>query len=421
MVKDPLQNLDKGATTEDTIRRLLQLLCRTGGEGLNETAKIEGKSNLVDGGDKKSIWDMARDVAAMANAPGGDGHSLYGVEQKPGDRKYNPQRRPLDSADITNVLRERCYPAPTFYYREETVDGELYGWLHVPKSGSRPHCWKEKDGQWDVLTRDGARIVRANREELDEMYGATVGAIQDLLAALGSERLPGATSPADRMKVNNWWLPADLQDYPAISWATAVLAPKFPASPLLDIYKLSDASLQESLRKLISDVESAMTSARMFGPGSTERRVGEDYLEFYQRRGRDGCPVAQLRTYADGLISYGRLIGNEHSKGQIGLITVAIVPHSILQYAKRFLDQHDKSGAIDAYSFQMAVHLSREHKSLVDEGECPIPELTLPVIVPSTPRKILRSELGEARDISIQLVKLFERIVKAAGDGSRGS
>lgn len=128
--------------------------------------------------------EFARDIAAIANTPGGDGYLVIGVLDA---RKRSASTQPVvgfwpDDPDefrrqIGECLSAFCDPPPRVSFQKviHPPTGLPLAVVVVAKSFARPHVIKRTSGsveEHDVWVRRGACCQRANRHEIEEMVRA---------------------------------------------------------------------------------------------------------------------------------------------------------------------------------------------------------------------------------------------------------
>lgn len=164
--------------------RLWQLLEPFVASG-RETRKIDLKRQL-DLSSKAEQGEFAKDVAAIANTPGGAGYIVIGVLDA---KERPPSSAPEDyvvgwavtdidalQRSMNQALSNYCNPVPEITLHEVTHPGtgRSIGVVRIPRSYVRPHeiIREVERVRRGIYIRRGADTYPANREELLEMGGS---------------------------------------------------------------------------------------------------------------------------------------------------------------------------------------------------------------------------------------------------------
>lgn len=149
-------------------------------ESGQEDEKVELKQQLsLEGRVERA--EFARDVAALANTPGGEGYLVIGVTD---GRKRQAGADPVPGFTCTDrdelrrqigeALKMFCDPPPKVSFREvaHPPTGRTLGVVVVAQSSARPHAIKRASGEIqedEIWVRRGPACARATRREIEEM------------------------------------------------------------------------------------------------------------------------------------------------------------------------------------------------------------------------------------------------------------
>jgi len=192
-----------------------------------ENEKVEFKTT-VDLDDRGKRSEFARDIAAIANTEGGEGYLIVGVADA---RNRAPSQGPTcrDQGvvgfscsdpdkfrrDVAEALSLYCDPPPKVEVRFGThpATGKTLAAVVVARSFARPHVIRrggagvEQDETW---VRRGPACARANRHEMEEMFGSRHRAI---VLNFSGHSLSGAQVQRLRLEMN-----CTIQDVIERSW-----------------------------------------------------------------------------------------------------------------------------------------------------------------------------------------------------------
>ncbi len=158
-------------TTLDEIKRIVT-------ERLEETTRLEFKRNLPESG---KGGDLAKDLAAMANAEGGG--IIYGIDED-GGRAKNLAPFPVgDTADRVRLIAQTLDEPLNLSHVSTIPDGdkgEGYLVVEVPRSDRAPHfykgvAWVRVGTVTAPLTRRQAGELFARSHGFAEEFGLIVG------------------------------------------------------------------------------------------------------------------------------------------------------------------------------------------------------------------------------------------------------
>jgi len=149
-----------------------------------EKRKLEFKREWYDlsGNNLKDIEEFCKDITAMANTPGPEGHILIGIDESNGNLINSPiSESKVKDNEIANLIIKRVTPPIQFEMDTVTIDNDtVITVIKVPPSLEKPHVmgvfttYKDNNpsGQREnfIPIRYGTSIFPANHTDLEYMY-----------------------------------------------------------------------------------------------------------------------------------------------------------------------------------------------------------------------------------------------------------
>lgn len=135
-----------------------------------ENPKIELKREFWDTSNEQGEQEFCKDLAAMANSPGGDGYVILGVDGRTGEIFNTPLA--LDPDKLRKIIIKRVQePLNVEFYEVRINDKTIVTVAYIPRSFNKPHILKRyKSYEFYIPIRKSTSIYPADKFDLDLMY-----------------------------------------------------------------------------------------------------------------------------------------------------------------------------------------------------------------------------------------------------------